>query len=72
MSGAEDDRDKLRREDPQFRRLWERHAEYQRRLDELAARRFPSDEEKAEATRLKKLKLALKDEMEQILRNVRA
>ena len=56
------------REDPGFRRLEDKHSEYDRRLKELQAQRYLSDEEKFEEIRLKKMKLALKDQMEAMLR----
>ena len=57
----------LMESDPQFRELKRRHSEYERRLSELGARRFPSSEEQLEEARLKKLKLYLKDRMATIV-----
>jgi uncharacterized protein YdcH (DUF465 family) len=51
----------------EFRRLAEQHTHYDRRIEELASRRFPSPEEQFEEARLKKLKLHLKDQMHQIV-----
>ncbi len=61
-------KNRLTREDPHFRALSEKHVRYEARLDELRSRRWLSDGEKAEEVKLKKLKLAIKDEMEAIVR----
>jgi uncharacterized protein YdcH (DUF465 family) len=64
-------RERLAREDEGYRRLVQKHQEYDRRLEELRNLRFPSDEEKLEEIRLKKLKLAAKDQMEAMVRGQR-
>ncbi len=51
----------------EFRKLRRQHAEYERRLNELNERRFPSQEEQVEEARLKKLKLRTKDQMAAML-----
>jgi hypothetical protein len=44
------------------------HSLYERRLDRLRAKAYLTEPEKIEETRLKKLKLSLKDEMERLKR----
>jgi uncharacterized protein len=55
----------------EFRRLFQQHSEYARQLDALEARPHLSDQEQMEETRLKKLKLRLKDQMEAIISQYR-
>jgi uncharacterized protein YdcH (DUF465 family) len=64
-------REQLARDDESYRRLLEKHQEYDRRLEELRGRRFLTDDEKMEEVRLKKLKLAMKDQMEAMVRERR-
>ncbi len=52
----------------EFRELAEKHSSYDRRIEELGSRRFPSQDEQIERARLKKLKLHLKDQMHSMLR----
>jgi hypothetical protein len=63
-------RDLLRSHDA-FRRLHAEHQECEARLAQLAQRSLPSPEDEVEEKRLKLRKLALKDRMEEILREHR-
>ncbi|HEY7333764.1 MAG TPA: YdcH family protein [Bryobacteraceae bacterium] len=51
----------------EFRSLAERHAQYHRQLEELESRPRLTMEDEAEEQRLKKQKLRLKDQMNQIV-----
>ena len=55
----------------EFRRLAQEHLQYSQRLDSLTQKRYLTEDEKLEEVRLKKLKLRLKDQMEQIERQFR-
>ena len=50
----------------EFRRLSEQHSEYARKLDALEALPHLTYDEELEETRLKKLKLRLKDQMQSL------
>ncbi len=50
-----------------FRQLADQHHEYKRKVEALEAKPALTTEEELEEHRLKKLKLHIKDEMEQIL-----
>ena len=56
----------------EFRRLSGQHSEYARKLDALEALPHLTYDEELEETRLKKLKLRLKDQMEAILSQYRS
>lgn len=62
----------LMQTDPEFRRLAEQHSEYKKRLQELASRAYLTPQEQLEETQLKKLKLRLKDQMQQMIERYRA
>jgi uncharacterized protein len=64
-------RDQLLANHEEFRRLATEHTEYENRLNSLIQKRYLTDDEKLEEVRLKKLKLRLKDQMEDIERQYR-
>ena len=56
-------KERLSREDPEFRRIYKLHRGHEERLEELSRRPYLSEDEEAELKKLKKEKLALKDQM---------
>jgi uncharacterized protein YdcH (DUF465 family) len=54
-----------------FRELMDQHHQYKRQVEALEAKHALSAEEELEEHRLKKLKLHLKDEMEQLVSEYR-
>jgi uncharacterized protein YdcH (DUF465 family) len=56
----------------EFRRLANQHSEYARKLDEIESRPHLTNEDELEETRLKKLKLRIKDQMEAIVSQYRS
>jgi uncharacterized protein YdcH (DUF465 family) len=65
-------RDQLMVTNEQYQRLREEHARYAIQLDQLAAKNYLSNEEQVEEVRLKKLKLRVKDQMEEMVRQAQA
>lgn len=65
-------REQLMASSDEFRKLADEHSNYSQRLETLSSKKYLSEEEKVEEIRLKKLKLRLKDEMENYSRSVRA
>ena len=59
-------RESLLSSNEEFRRLVQEHAQYSQRLETLSQKPYPSEDEKLEQVRLKKLKLRLKDQMQQL------
>lgn len=57
--------------DEEFRQLYEEHQNYERRLDQIHEKSFPSPEDEHEAKQIKLHKLSLKDRMALILRSHR-
>ncbi|HCA57834.1 MAG: YdcH family protein [Acidobacteria bacterium] len=60
-------RDELLKSNATFRDLVHQHQNYEKRLNELAAITFPSDDEQFEESTLKKKKLMIKDEIHAIM-----
>lgn len=61
-------KEELIKSDGEFRRLAEEHQEFERRLDEIHHKSLPSQDDEIAEKQIKLHKLALKDRMEQILR----
>jgi uncharacterized protein len=61
-------KERLVRENAEFRRMHEEHQDYERRLADLTGKAFLSDSERLEERELKKKKLVLKDGMYRIMR----
>ncbi len=57
-------REELLASNEEFRKLAAEHSAYSQRLEILTGKKYLSEEEKVEEIKLKKLKLRLKDEME--------
>jgi len=65
-------KEELLRSHDEFRRLHDEHHECESRLAELTHKTLPDPEDEVEEKRLKIHKLALKDRMEEILREQRS
>ena len=61
-------RDELLRTDERFRRLHEEHQALEHQLEALNHKTLHSEDDETETKRIKREKLRLKDEMEQLLR----
>ena len=53
--------------DDEFSRLVKEHADYSRQLEDLSSRPFLNEDEQMQEINLKKRKLSLKDQMEQMI-----
>lgn len=61
-------REQLMATNEEYKRLRDQHSQYAAQLDQLESKTFLSEMEKLEETRLKKLKLRTKDQMELLVR----
>jgi uncharacterized protein YdcH (DUF465 family) len=71
MSQYDDLKAELINTDEEFRRLYEEHQEYEKRLQSINSKQLLSQEDEVEEKKIKLHKLVLKDHMEQILRQHR-
>jgi len=62
---------RLSAENPEFRKLQEDHANYERELKDLNSRGFLTADQQWRVSELKKLKLMGKDRMESMIRHAR-
>jgi uncharacterized protein YdcH (DUF465 family) len=67
LSNTDGLREQLIQMDAEFRELAREHGRYEARLTELSSLAYPSDEEQLEEVTLKKKKLAVKDQMHEIM-----
>jgi uncharacterized protein YdcH (DUF465 family) len=62
---------RLSEENPRFRKLHEEHILFEKKLQEYEEMAYVSDDEELERKKIKKLKLAGKEEMEAMLNDFR-
>ncbi len=58
--------------DEEFRRLANQHCDYKKQLEALSSRPHLTEQEQIEEVRIKKLKLRLKDQMQQMMDRYRS
>jgi uncharacterized protein YdcH (DUF465 family) len=68
VAEAQEAKNLLLKENDQYRQLAERHHQLEDRLHELTEKHYLSSSEQVEEVNIKKRKLALKDQMEQLAR----
>ncbi|MBI5183477.1 MAG: DUF465 domain-containing protein [Nitrospinae bacterium] len=69
MLKEEDIIEKVKKENEEFRRLYEEHQRLEERLEEFNKKRFLVSDEEIERKRIQKIKLYGKDRMAEILSN---
>jgi uncharacterized protein len=62
----------LMQSNEEFRALAEKHSEYERQISEIEAKPHLTPEDEIEEHKLKKLKLYLKDQMQEMMNRYRA
>lgn len=67
MTNTDGLKEQLITSDTEFRDLVREHGRYEARLSELSSLPYPNDEEQLEEITLKKKKLAVKDQMQEIM-----
>ena len=67
-----DVKQKLIRENVEFKRLYDRHQDYEKRLDVLHGHVYLTSDEEREMAELKKHKLHLKDQMQILIEKFRS
>jgi len=65
--GARDIRETLMSSDPEFRRLAAEHSRYEAQLEQIQTQTYLNSEDLRYEVELKKLKLRVKDRMEQLV-----
>jgi hypothetical protein len=65
-------RARLMETNEEFRRLATQHCDYKKQLEALSSRPYLTPEEQLEEVRIKKLKLRLKDQMQELMDRFRA
>ena len=71
VEGPQDLKQHLMATNDEFRRLATEHQSYKEKLAQLASKPYLTDQEQFEEVRMKKLKLRLKDQMEQMMQQYR-
>jgi uncharacterized protein len=64
-------KDELIKSDHEYRKLWEQHQTFEKRLEQIGNKAHPTEEESLEIPVIKKKKLALKDQMQSIITEYR-